>query len=113
MKPSAKQRASRYIVTFRLFWFYVDLGVDQNYGPLWGLYYSIFLIVQGTKRGPIILINPHFCRKEKLHQDHTDSRGFGVAFRLVHPEELHAKGRGAQEFQRFPAGNPETPMPLN
>ena len=22
-----------------------DVGVDQNYGPFWGLYYSIFLIV--------------------------------------------------------------------
>ena len=22
-----------------------DMGVDQNYGPFWGLYYRIFLIV--------------------------------------------------------------------
>ena len=22
-----------------------DMGVDQNYGPFWGLYYHIFLIV--------------------------------------------------------------------
>ena len=30
----------------------LDMGVDQNYGPFWGLHCSIFLIVQGGKRGP-------------------------------------------------------------
>ena len=29
-----------------------QVGVDQNYGPFLGLYYSIFLTVQGTERGP-------------------------------------------------------------
>ena len=28
---------------------HTDMGVDQNYGPIWGLYDSIFLIVQGPK----------------------------------------------------------------
>ena len=36
---------------------YAYMGVDQNYGPFWGLYYGIFLI--GDQKGPIILINPH------------------------------------------------------
>ena len=44
-------------VSYRAVWL---MGVDQNYGPFWGLYYSIFLIVYSSKdrEGPIILINP-------------------------------------------------------
>ena len=28
------------------------MGLDENFVPFWGLYYSIFLIVWGSKRGP-------------------------------------------------------------
>ena len=35
------------------------MGVDQNYGPFWGVYYSIFLIVSGGKRGHNFDQPPH------------------------------------------------------
>ena len=36
------------------------VGRDQNHGPFWDLYYSLFLIVSlGDPKGPIIFINPH------------------------------------------------------
>lgn len=44
------------------------MGVDQNYGPFWGLYYSIFLKIKGTKKGPIILISPHIPQAPQ-HQE--------------------------------------------
>ena len=40
------------------------MGADQNYGPFWGLYYSIFLTIQETESAPIILINSHMRIRE-------------------------------------------------